>query len=205
MCLPCGHHMHRVCAFGLLTMPALGSGGMMRCPICRGTIDRYDLRGIGLDVSVPHLNRIADRCSAVRALGSGGGMDAMLQPDYAAVARLVRRSSGTRASDGFVYNTVLLPIERALFHRKGLAHSLAEQLAPRCRRETPRLPESFDVTDFIDIVVQSHIEVLMGTAHAIVGWDGGDDNDNGNRRYPIHNHHHHHHYHQEEEAEAEEE
>lgn len=168
ICLPCGHRMHRICAYGLLTMPALGSGGMMRCPMCRDTIDRYDLKGMGFDVLPSQLCRIAGRCDAVRALGSGGGMDAGMRPNYNRVARLVRQSSGTRASDGFVYNTALLAIERAIFHRKGLVLSLADQLV------RPN-STSFDVTTFIDGVVKSHIEVLMGSAHAVVMEDYEDD------------------------------
>lgn len=173
MCLPCGHRMHRVCAYGLLTLPALGSGGMMRCPMCRDTIDRYDLQEMGLDVSPPQLQRIAVRCNAVRALGSGGGMDSRMQPNYAAVARLVRQSSGARASDGFVYNTVLLAIERAIFHRKGLVRGLADQLAVR---QTP-----LDTITFIDGVIKSHVDVLIGAAHAVVtDEDYYDDDHNEN-------------------------
>lgn len=158
--LPCGHHMHRACAYGLLTLPVLGADAMMRCPLCRCTLDRYDLEGMGLDVSPSQLRGIARRCDAVRALGAGGGMTATYQPDYASVAQLVRTCAGARASDGFVYNTVLLSIERAIFHRRGLAKGIAAQLrrSPSASRE--------DELDYIAGAVACHVQVLAETSHA---------------------------------------
>jgi hypothetical protein len=41
--LPCGHCFHRICIFAVLTTSTLGSNSMMRCPLCRYRLDRYDL------------------------------------------------------------------------------------------------------------------------------------------------------------------
>lgn len=45
--LPCGHTHHRVCIFSVLTVPVLGAQSMLRCPLCRYSLDRYDLRSLG--------------------------------------------------------------------------------------------------------------------------------------------------------------
>ena len=42
--LPCGHCFHRTCIFSVLTTSTLGSNSMMRCPLCRHMLDRYDLQ-----------------------------------------------------------------------------------------------------------------------------------------------------------------
>ena len=42
LALPCGHTMHRLCAFALLTAPILGARSMLRRPLCRQSLDRYD-------------------------------------------------------------------------------------------------------------------------------------------------------------------
>ena len=43
--LPCGHVFHRICVFAILTTSTLGSDSMMRCPLCRYKLDRYDVGG----------------------------------------------------------------------------------------------------------------------------------------------------------------
>jgi hypothetical protein len=162
--LPCGHRLHPRCLYGLLTLPVLGAGGMMRCPMCRYAVDRYDLRdAIGLDVSPAQLRRVAQRCDAMRALGGGGGPSAA--PEHGAVAGLVRRLAAARASDGFCYNSVLLCLDRALFHRRGLVLGLANQLAQEFNRTSG--DGSMDETDFINNAVACHVKVLMNTAHTV--------------------------------------
>lgn len=41
--IPCGHTFHRICIFSVLTTTTMGSDSMMRCPLCRYRLDRYDL------------------------------------------------------------------------------------------------------------------------------------------------------------------
>lgn len=159
--LPCGHRLHHRCLYGLLTLPVLGAGGMMRCPMCRYAVDRYDLRdAIGLDVSPSQLRRVAQRCDAMRALSGGHHRPSSSPPDHGAVAVLVRRLATARASDGFCYNSVLLCLDRALFHRRGMVHGLAGQLAQEFHG-------TMDVVDFIDNAVACHVKVLMNTAHTV--------------------------------------
>jgi hypothetical protein len=158
--LPCGHRLHQRCLYGLLTLPVLGAGGMMRCPMCRYALDRYDLRdAIGLDVSPSQLRCVARRCDAMRALCGGGGHPSP-PSDHGTVATLVRRLAVARASDGFCYNTALLCLDRALFHRRGLVVGLAGQLAQEFNG-------SMDATDFINNAVACHVKVLMNTAHTV--------------------------------------
>ncbi len=141
---------------------------MLRCPMCRGAIDRFDLGAMGLDVSPAQLKRISARCDAVRAIGAGGGMTTTQRPDYEAVARLVRRCEGTRASDGFVFNVVLLSIERAIFHRKGFMQGLVGQLGRPFNA-------GLDEKSFIDNALASHVDVLIKTANAAVEDDDDFD------------------------------
>lgn len=159
--LPCGHSMHSVCANGLLTLPVLGADSMMRCPLCRCTVDRYDLLIMGMDVSPSRLRLVERRCAAVRSLASGGGMTPASLPDYGGVAQLVRAAAKTESSDGFVYNTVLLALDRALFHRRGIVMNIAAQLIYKAA--TLRNPG--DEIAFIEGAVACHIQVLLETAH----------------------------------------
>lgn len=69
------------------------------------------------------------------------------------------------ASDGFVYNCAVLCIDRALFHRRGLALSLAADLRGRAGADLCRC----DVAEYVAVSLQCHIEVrLWSEGHA--GW-----------------------------------
>lgn len=131
----------------------------MRCPLCRYALDRYDLRGMGFDVHPSHLRVIGRRCAAVRALGSGGGMTGAFRPDYARVAALVGAAAGTRSSDGFVYNTAVLALERAVYHRRGIVRGIADQLRAGG-------VAGAETAEFVACSVACHVQVLMETAHA---------------------------------------
>ena len=161
--LPCGHSLHRLCAFALLTAPVLGARSMLRCPLCRHPIDRHDAAAMGCDVSPRHLGKAASRCDSLRRLVSGGNTwatgGALTQPPSSLVARLVLNCEGTDATDGFVYNIAVLALERALFHRRTFSQSLDSQLrAPR--------NASFDPLEFVATSLACHVEVLMRTAFA---------------------------------------
>ena len=154
--LPCAHTFHRTCLFAVLTAPVLGACSMLRCPMCRSSVDRYDLRAMDLDVSPDRLALAQRRCHGLRRIATG---HPAAPPTAVTVARLVRRCAATDAVDGFLYNTAVLALERSLFHRLQLARSLEMQLhAPRNRR--------FDVVEFIRTTVACHVEVLIRTATA---------------------------------------
>ena len=69
--LPCQHAMHRQCLFSLVTYPVLGARSMVHCPLCRRALDRYDMEGMGMDVSIPRLVQAAKRCNNLRRLMQG--------------------------------------------------------------------------------------------------------------------------------------
>jgi hypothetical protein len=71
--LPCAHSYHRRCLFAVLTAPTLGSCSMVRCPLCRASVDRYDLAAMGYDVGPRRLARAQRRCGALFRLLTGGG------------------------------------------------------------------------------------------------------------------------------------
>lgn len=70
--LPCHHTFHRLCLFSVLTAPALGSNSMLRCPLCRASVDRHDLAAMGCDVSPSRLVIADRRCNALGQLAAGG-------------------------------------------------------------------------------------------------------------------------------------
>lgn len=159
---PCGHAFHRRhCAFNLLATPVLGAQSMMRCPMCRACVDRHDLANVlGADAVKPSaLCAIAKRCESFRSLTDGtSGALPRQEPIAKAVARCIQRCAAMRASDGFVYNTCLLAIDRALFHRRGFVRVLEGQL-----RSGSQSPD--DVPGFVETSLLCHVEVLMHTGN----------------------------------------
>jgi hypothetical protein len=89
--LACGHGFHRQCLFGLLTPPVLGASSMLRCPMCRAPIDRYDLGALGCDVSPQRLVIAERRCDALRQLAIG------CDGNQGLAACLVQQCNGTEA------------------------------------------------------------------------------------------------------------
>lgn len=159
----CHHQLHRRCLFGVLSSGALGAQGMVRCPLCRAAVDRYDCGDLGMDVRPAALRAVAQRCAAVRALTDGAARWAAPPASPSeAVARLVAQSTHTCAADGFVYNCAILAIERSLYHRRTLSLSLAIDLHRNLA------PAAADLPAYIDTTVMCHVEVLMHT-------DGGGE------------------------------
>ena len=168
--LPCGHRFHNPCAYNLLTAGSLGAESMLRCPLCRRTVDRYDLRAVpgGPCVGPAALRGVSRRCASFRALPLGsfaGAGAAAAAPVAEVVARLVQDCIATRASDGFVYNCCLLAIDRALFHRSNLIRVMDAQLRDACAG-APARGGALDVAAFVETTVACHLEVLMRTATA---------------------------------------
>lgn len=118
-------------------------------PPCRQPIDRHDLSAMGYDVSPGHLSWVAGACGDLRTLrqGTHGGRSPP-------TADAIRRCARLNASDGFVYNTCLMAIERMLFHKGRLAESLREQLS---------VPENSgcDPCDFVRMSLDCHVDVLL--------------------------------------------
>lgn len=155
ICLPCGHQMHGTCAFGLLNLPVLGASAMVRCPLCRAFLDRYDIETMGIPVGPRDLAGVERRCLAVRRLAQP--FSATENTKTTEVSALVRRCRGGRASDGFIYNIAILPIERALYHRRNLANQIKDQMRLSPTRDYP-------IADFVDLALECHVTVLIKTA-----------------------------------------
>ena len=156
--LPCEHVLHRLCLFSLMNSPVLGALSMVRCPLCRYAIDRYDLRGT-CDVTVPRVIQTAKRCAGIRLLTNGYHLSPV-DPPSRIVARLIQDCKDTSADDGFVYNIAILSIERAISHRLRFVQTLAMQLqAPQNQLHDP--------LEFISENLACHVEVLMRVANHV--------------------------------------
>lgn len=110
--LPCSHSFHFKCITAVLPNAALGARSMLRCPLCRFELDRHNLAFMGFDVSVSYLKTVSLRCDSIRLLNNGR----IKTP--AELATLINNSYRANFADGFLYNVCILPIERAIQHRK---------------------------------------------------------------------------------------
>lgn len=155
--LPCRHRLHGKCLWGILTSTSLGAVSMMRCPLCRQSMDRYDLAALQYPVSPSELARVSRGCGAWRSLLGGS-----LGVPSARVAASIQRCASLTARDGFVYNACVLALERMLHHKAGFARSLFAQLAAP-------LPTTADRCAFIDSSLACHVEVLIRTANHHTG------------------------------------
>ena len=158
---PCKHELHRLCLFSLMNYPVLGERSMVHCPLCRDSLDRYDIRErIGCDVSVKRMAQTALRCDRLRKLTNGSCASTAMgssQPLSRVVAQLVQGCRSMTADDGFVYNVAILAIDRAILHRKNFARSLEMQL------RSPR-SQDLDTMEFIQSNLACHIQVLIRTS-----------------------------------------
>lgn len=106
--LSCDHTFHDRCLWSVQTNNAYGAKGMVRCPLCRTPIDRYDLNAMGLDVSPSQLARIAIRCDALRRLQQNDPAPSSARTTW--VKDAVRKCQPLTAVDGFLYNTCILAL-----------------------------------------------------------------------------------------------
>lgn len=161
--LPCLHGYHPACLWAVLNNPGLGANSMMKCPLCRGPVDRHDLARSGYDVSPSRLDRmspttlrapdasqVSRACVAFRALLQ----HQRLQPPQ--LVRYLVDSRSLTAADGFLYNTCLLSLDRMLFHKRNFVKMLQSQLAIMQHREHMLM-------DFIDSTLACHVDVLIHT------------------------------------------
>jgi hypothetical protein len=150
---------------------------MMHCPLCRGTLDRYDLRNLGYSVSPMCLSSVATACADWRLLLH----PRQTHPHPGAMAKQVVRCARMSASDGFVYNCCVLAIDRMINHKRALVRILAVQwqvhqssfsssLSPLCAD----VSAAVDLADFVQQRLASHVEVLIHSASAILADDGDD-------------------------------
>lgn len=139
--LPCHHVLHLICFVSLLPNKALGSRSMLRCPLCRYEIDRFDLQKMGFLVTVKEMLASTNRVRLIRSL--------MHEPTMTTegVASKIKTCMVTSVTDGLVYNACILPIERALEHQKMFIRSL--EVVPQI------VPENIDAS------LACHVEVLM--------------------------------------------
>lgn len=131
---------------------------MIRCPMCRYSVDRYDLRTMGYNVSPLELKRIARGCTAFRFLMHSHQSVLRLSQ----VAHAIQDASSLTAKDGFIFNTCLLSLHRMIFQKASFAESLHAQL--QLHRNPP-----LDRCSFISSSLACHVDVLMHTSnHGIV-------------------------------------
>lgn len=162
----CRHRLHSRCLWAVLTGPSLGADSMMRCPMCRQALDRYDLRDMGCAVGPADLRCLAQACHAFRSLLTSrtGRLHAEDPVAHATqVAHAIRQAATLTARDGFVYNTCILSLERMLDHKLQFVNTLAVQLSVQRRGVWP----AGAVTDFVDSALACHVDVLRATARAV--------------------------------------
>lgn len=159
---PCGHVMHTGCMCAVVVPAgAAGAEAVVRCPLCRAALDRYDLGTMGFDVRPCALRVGAARCNALRHLRDGtlGAAVNTAQGESRghALARVLGICRDVSMRDGFVYNVCVLGIERALYHRRELAIALHAELL----RAPPPPPTATYVYDMVQVALGVHIDFLM--------------------------------------------
>lgn len=151
----------------MLPNRVLGAHSMMRCPLCRENVDRVDLQQMGYDVSPKRMTQAAGRCNALRSLMHGvshANNTGFTTPEER-VTRLIQMCAQTTGSDGLVYNTCVLHVERALAHRKHFIADLEAELSSRQVRTeglNGEMDMEFNQGDFITSRLLGHIETLTG-------------------------------------------
>jgi hypothetical protein len=137
---------------------------MVRCPLCRYELDRYDLRGMAFRCDPAQLRSAHVHCLSLRALLYGEEAAAAMEedvPPMQRVGRLVLRCKDTDVTDGLVYNVCLLAIERALFLRVHMVDRLRGDLEDQHRRHQQPGCFPFDEYRYIQNSLQVHVEVLL--------------------------------------------
>lgn len=169
--LPCQHSFHAPCLWGVLTNLCLGSHSMMRCPLCRYSVDRYDLQAMGYDVRPSNLRRISWGCTAYHDLVTGalsavsihpGGNSALSRSSR--VTRAILRSATLTSMDGYVFNTCLLSLHRMIFHKINFAESLHQQMLLMPARGNDPAATCDERIAFVNSSLDCHIDVLIHTA-----------------------------------------
>lgn len=145
----CGQLLHIHCLFSLVPPPALGDGSCVTCPFCRSAIGLAQLAQMGVDTGVKALVGSANVCNAIQELRNGS------LHSLGFYAQLSTASRYTIA-DGFLYNCILLHIDRSLYHRRQLRYDIDKSLKERD-------PNSESEISIINKLVSVHIEVLIRT------------------------------------------
>ena len=111
---------------------------------------------MGIPVSPSRLKLVARRCNAIQSLHMTVGLESS-----AMVCRLIRQCEGTAATDGFVYNTCLLAIDRSLSHKQTFMDVLKVDVHNQIRRGA--------TTDRMNTLIEEqlacHIDTLIHTSH----------------------------------------
>jgi hypothetical protein len=118
------------------------------------------------------LGVVATHCHCVRALVSGVAyphtqkhLSSLSVMDR--VAHLVLACKDASASDGLIYNTSLLAIERALHHRKMLTVFIRNHIREQQQQQQSNGGDKGrDWYDVIKDTVACHVDVLLHTATA---------------------------------------
>ena len=142
----CSHVLHAHCLWGMLTSTVFGSGSMMRCPLCREEVDRYDLLVMGYVAARPSRLRVIDRaCNAFSSLIGDHHPADPRGSRSEQCAYTIQVASKLCASDRFLYNVCLLALERMVQHKRSFALSLPRDADP----------------DTVDSMLACHVDVLL--------------------------------------------
>ena len=79
-----------------------------------------------------------------------------------ALARRVTRCARLTPSDGFVYNSCILALDRMIAHKTTMARYFASQ----CRHEHS-IPPGMDLADVVQQRLSVHLEVLLHSGSTI--------------------------------------
>lgn len=154
--LPCGHKLHYKCCMALVPVyNVLGSLSMQRCPMCRTEISTEDIPAI---IGCPTANSVNflimahRRATFTRHVFCSSGY-ANSENKYA----IVKQLNKTRSSDGFVYNTALLCLDRMIQNKIGFCNLLTYMLRTQWEHIA-------DECVFIDTHLAGHVDFLMHTS-----------------------------------------
>lgn len=114
---------------------------------------------MGYPVNPQRLRLIAAACNDWRMM-LDRTMASLTHPSV--LARQVTRCARLTPSDGFVYNSCILALDRMIVHKVAMARSLATQYHGFCSAST-------DLADFVQQRLMAHVDVLLHSASAVMG------------------------------------
>ena len=151
----CGHTFHAACLFAVVPQGVAGAGSMQRCPVCRETITNECIPDIiGYKVTPKMMAMVAERINLLRSIFTPNYKKTRHSP-HVAISKLRRVSR----EDGFIYNTSILCIERAIEKRKMMTPFIIFALRTKAN-------DIHCKVDFITRHVASHIDFLIKTHNA---------------------------------------
>ena len=145
----CKQQIHLVCLFSLVPATTLGAACVVSCPFCRHAMHLETLRQIGINTRPSALIHTTKVCNAIQHLKNK-------TTDITNFDTVLSTASKYTIADGFVYNCIMINIDRALYHRQQLYKEIENTLNTRHERNSNAIP-------IINKLLKVHIEVLIQT------------------------------------------